>query len=57
MADPPQFLFLSFKNGGFSQWGGTYKQKIIYIVDDESVCKALKILLMTFGVGSDEKSL
>ena len=30
--------------------GGTYKQRMIYIVDDdESVCYALKILLMTFG--------
>ena len=30
--------------------GGTYKQKIVYIVDDdESVCNALKVLLMTFG--------
>ena len=30
--------------------GGTYKQRMIYIVDDdESVCKSLKILLMTFG--------
>jgi len=30
--------------------GGTYKQGMIYILDDdESVCKSLKILLMTFG--------
>ena len=44
-------LILTIKNGECSQWGGALtNKKIIYIVDDdESVCQALKILLMTFG--------